>query len=339
VYGETKQEVQAKLDAIRADVRAGTHPDAGNLSVGQLLEQWLKSSQAKTSTRTHEERERVVRLHLKPRVGRLKLAKLTALHVEGLYADLHADKVGPFAVRTAADLLAIALNHAVRLQLMPSSPAARVPKPRLPKPEKCFLTDAQVKALVSAAAGAACRPLLVLALATGCRQGEILGLSWDDVDLDGGSLTVRKSLSKTRGGFVLKEPKNPTSRRTVKLPAAAVEALAPLKASAVTAGLLAAPVFCTRTGGHLDKKNVIRAFRAVVTRANKGADAPAVPPAVRFHDLRHTVASLLLSKGCSLRAVAARLGHADPAMTLRVYAHVMPNDDAQLAERLDAVLA
>jgi integrase len=100
------------------------------------------------------------------------------------------------------------------------------------------------------------------------------------------------------------------------------------------------------TGGHLDKKNVLRAFRAIVRRANKtieaagaGDDGPKpIPAKVRFHDLRHTVASLLLSGGHSLRAVAQRLGHSDPAMTLRVYAHCLPNDDGQLAAGLERIL-
>jgi integrase len=109
------------------------------------------------------------------------------------------------------------------------------------------------------------------------------------------------------------------------------------------AGLLAAPVFCTRTGGYLNKNNVLRAFRAVVARANKASVEAEwwrpIPEGIRFHDMRHTVASLLLSKGHSLVAVSRRLGHAKPSITLNVYGHCTPTDDAQLANRLYAMMA
>jgi integrase len=105
--------------------------------------------------------------------------------------------------------------------------------------------------------------------------------------------------------------------------------------------LMAAPVFCTRTGGHLDKKNVLRAFKAVVKAANSAKrpeDPDPIPPAMRFHDCRHTVASILLSAGQSLRAVSRRLGHSRPEMTLRVYAHCLPLDDERLAGEMDRVM-
>ncbi len=123
-----------------------------------------------------------------------------------------------------------------------------------------------------------------------------------------------------------------------------------LKAERMKNGLLSGPVFSTRTGGYLAKKNVLRAFRCVVKKANAAmrkaaegqtgeGDSKIIPEGIRFHDLRHSVASLLLSKGHSLRAVSQRLGHANPTMTLRVYAHCMPNDDAQLAEGLARLMA
>jgi integrase len=205
-----------------------------------------------------------------------------------------------------------------------------------------------------------CYPLLVLALSTGCRQGELLALSWDDVDLAKGTLTVRRSLAQTDEGFVVKEPKTAASRRTITLPGLAVSVLTDHKAAALKSGLLDAPVFCTRDGNWLLKRNVLRALRAVVRRANtppgkinkggrpKKGQAPRakdefemlklIPAKLRFHDLRHTVASILLSQGQSVRAVSQRLGHTNPALTLRVYAHCMPSDDPQLAAALNKML-
>lgn len=356
VYGNTKAEVQKKLDSLRTEVRTGNLPEAGSLTVGQLLDRWLTSDEQKSATRTHEERERLIKNHLKPRLGGVKLSKLNALHVEGLYADMVRDKVGPFAIRSAADVLSIALNAAVRLKLISSNPAAAVKKPKTPKREMLCLNDAQAKTVLAAAASAPIGPLVVAALGTGCRQGELLALTWEDVDLKNGTLTVRRSLAQTKAGFVTKEPKTSASRRTLTLPGFVVEALTALQALRLKAGLLDKPVFCTRNGGYLCKKNVLRAFRGVVAKANKGIRSAAeaaqddamadgeggvkpISEKVRFHDLRHTVASLLLSKGHSLKAVSQRLGHANPTMTLRVYAHTMPNDDAKLAEGLACMMA
>jgi integrase len=333
VYGQTKGEALAKLDQLRGEARVGTLPEGGAMTVGQLLDRWLESSKGKTGERTHEERERIVKNHLRPRVGNLKLAKVNALHVEGLASDMRRDGASAWTVQHAAVVFGTALGHAVRLKLIPSNPAMAVAKPKVPAKEMRCLTDRQAKELLDAAKGQNVYPLLVLALATGCRQGELLGLKWDDIDLKAGALTLRRSLSQTKAGFVLKEPKTAASRRTISLPDFALVVLTEHKAAQLKAGLLAAPVFCTRTGNHLGKRNTIRAFQAVVKRAKT------IPAGLRFHDLRHTHASLLLSKGQSLRAVSQRLGHSNPAMTLRVYAHCLPSDDAKLAEALGQMMA
>lgn len=360
VYANTKREAQTKLDGLRTEARAGNLPDSGSLTVGQMLDRWLATDKQKTAVRTQEERERLVKNHLKPRLGGVRLVKLNALHVEGLYADMARDGKGAFTIRAAADALSIALNHAVRLKLIRSNPSAAVKKPKTPKREMVCLTDAQAKAALAAAQSAQVGPLVIAALGTGCRQGELLALTWEDIDLKAGTLTVRHSLAQTKAGFVTKEPKTAASRRTLALPGFVVDAVTTLKAARAKAGLLGGPVFCTRTGGYLCKKNVLRAFRGVVAKANATARSAAenasperppngpsercdevklIPAKVRFHDLRHTVASLLLSKGHSLKAVSQRLGHANPVMTLRVYAHTMPNDDANLADGLARMMA
>jgi integrase len=290
----------------------------------------------------------------------MKLAKLTALQVEGPYADMAREGVGASTIRHAADMLGVSLSHACKLRLIPFDPAAAVSKPKEPAREMLFLNPDQVKILLDAGRDQRCYPLLVLALATGCRQGEPLALMWEDIDLAKGTLTVRRSLAQTDQGFEVKEPKTAASRRTITLRDLAVAVLTQHKARTMKAGLLSPPIFCTRGGGFLLKRNVLRALRAVIRRANtphgkiskggrpkKGAppcvqepfEMPKLVPAkLRFHDLRHTVASVLLSQGQSVVADSQRLGHSNPALTLRVYAHCMPSDDAQLASGLNRLL-
>jgi integrase len=360
VYGASKKEVIDKLDRFRSEARVGNLPDAAGLTVSQLFDRWLLSSKATTETRTYEERERLVKNHLRPRMGGLKLAKVNALHVESLYSDLARDGVGATTVRHVANVLGVAFSHACNLKLIPFNPVAAIKKPKAPKRQMLFLTPDQVKILLEATKGRPCYTLVVLALATGCRQGELLALTWEDVDLVKATLTIRRSLAQTDAGFQVKEPKTAASRRTITLPGLAVSVLTEHKALALKAGLLNAPVFCTRDGNWLLKRNVLRALRAVIRRANtpagkinkggrpKKGEAPHVkeefemlnliPARLRFHDLRHTVASVLLSQGESVRAVSQRLGHSNPALTLRVYAHCMPSDDPQLAAALNKML-
>jgi integrase len=290
----------------------------------------------------------------------LKLAKVNSLHVESLYTEMARDGVGATTIRHAANVLGVAFSHACNLKLIPFNPVSSIKKPKAPKRQMLFLTPEQVKILLEAAKGQPCYPLVVLALATGCRQGELLALTWEDIDLAKATLTVRRSLAQTNKGFLVKEPKTATSKRTIALPGHAVSVLTEHKAAALKMGLLDAPVFCTRDGNWLFKRNVLRALRAVIRRANtppgkiskggrpKKGMAPRaredfemlklIPAKLRFHDLRHTVASVLLSQGQSVRAVSQRLGHSNPALTLRVYAHCMPSDDPQLAAALNKML-
>jgi integrase len=159
-------------------------------------------------------------------------------------------------------------------------------------------------------------------------------------------MDVRRALSQVKGQFIIKEPKSQSSRRTVTLPLFAVTALQAHRAAALKGGRIPGPVFCTRTGGWLDKKNVRRAFRAIVAKANgaeqgraaeAGTQPDLIPERLRFHDLRHTHASALIASGSSIKAVSRRLGHADVSITLRVYAHLMPDDDEKLASQAGAL--
>lgn len=358
VFADSKQGVLDEIARLRAEARAGTLPDTGKLTTGQLLDRWLASSKPQTAPRTYEEREAVIRTHVKSRLGGTPLGRLTALHVEGFYADMARDKVGPSAARHAAAALVAALNYARRLRLVPFNPAEGVPMPPEPRREMLCLDRAQVRILLDAARPWACYPLLTLALGAGLRQGELLGLTWPDLDLDARTVRVRRALSWTRSdGFMIKEPKSKAAVRTVKIPPAAAVVLAEHRKKQLAAGLIRAPIFCTASGGYLSNRNVLRSLKSIIDRVNdpgrnwKGGrpkkDAPKpeprerlaiLPDGLRFHDLRHTVASILLSGGESLRAVSQMLGHANPALTLRVYAHCLPGDDEKLCAALERVI-
>jgi integrase len=326
VYGATKQEVQEKLRQLQTDALAGTLTDAGRLTVGEYLQRWLENTaQSKVRPTTYARYEQLVRLHVKPILGGVQLAKLRAVHVENFYAEMGRKGATAWTRKMVGVLLTAALRHAVRLQLIPFNPAADVVKARPDEREMAYLTGPQAKLFLAAARPCRLYALFALAVGSGMRQGELLGLQWPDIDFDRGTVAVQRSLAQVGGRFILKEPKSKRSRRTIQLPKFALDALREHRAAMLREGNIGAHVFCTRTGQPIGKSNLIRqVFRPVLGRANAGAakradesgTGPAVLPDIRFHDLRHTHATGLLAAGHSIKAVSQRLGHATVELTL-----------------------
>lgn len=335
VFGATKQEVLAEMARLRAEARAGVVPDAARVTVGQLMGRWLASRQGQDSPTTLESRAHHVAAHLAPRVGAVPLARFGRLHADGLVADLRRDGVGACMIEAAVGSLITALEYAVDLQLIPHNPAVGS-RPKRPGREMCCLSVDGARALLAAAKGYPIECLLALALASGCRQGELLALTWQDIDLERGALAVRRTLVRVKAGVSVKEPKTAAGRRTVSLPGFALESLRERRAARLRAGLIASPVFSTKSGKYAARRNVTRALAGVIRRAGRGGAV--IPDGFRWHDLRHTHASILLSQGCSLLAVSRRLGHSKPSITLNLYSHLLPGDDEKLSGALAATL-
>jgi integrase len=293
VYGATKAEVQEKLRQLQTDAATGRLSDAGNLTVGQFLDRWLATTKPTVATHTFIPYERDCRLYLVPHLGGVKLAKLTALHVEKLYTDLTAAGVSSSMQRKAGTTLRVALQHAVHpLHLIPHNPAADVPKPRHEPEDMQVLDPEQVSRFLAAARQDRLFALYAVALDSGAREGELFALAWADVDFDGSAISITKSLEETRGQLELKDVKTKKSRRRVPLSAFAMEALADHRKAMLAEGNYRpdAPVFCDTEGSWLRKSNVLRrSFRPILARAEL--------PAIRPYDLRHTSATLLLLAG------------------------------------------
>jgi integrase len=325
VYGATKREVQQKLQA------AAQHgmPDTSRLTVGQFLDRWLKTqvkpSRAATTTTRYEI---VIRLHLKPYLGSLRLAKLEPVHVEHLYAEQERQKVSARNRELSGVILQTAMGHAVRLKLLHYNPVRDLGKPRPVKREMAVWNQSQAASFLKAAAADRLHALYVLALTTGMREGELLALEWPDVDFAGAALSVRRTLEEIGGHLRLKEPKTAKSRRRIDLPVVALDALHEHRKRMLAEGHAAAPVFCDTDGGHLRRPNVARrSFQPLMKAAGV--------PTIRFHDLRHTAATMLLLQGVHPKVVSERLGHADVVITLGTYSHVLPTMQREAAAQLD----
>jgi len=280
----------------------------------------------------------LVRLHVCPTLGSTKLSALTPAHVQTLYRRKLDEDLAPKSVKYIHTTLHRALRQATRWGLVPRNAAAEANPPRVRTPEMSPLSPAQARTLLAAAEGNRLEALYVLAVSTGMRQGELLGLGWEDVDLDARTVRVRRTLTLAKGGPRLTEPKTKGSRRSIRLTVSAVDALERHQArqqseSAArghgwnTLGL----VFCTRQGTPIRRDNPHdKHWKPLLGRAGV--------PDIRFHDLRHTCATLLLTKGVHPNIVSEMLGHSSIAITLDTYSHVIPGLGEAAARAMEDAL-
>ncbi len=271
-------------------------------------------------------------------LGKVALAKLSAQQIQNLYTLKLDEGLATATVRQLHAVMHRALKAAVRLRLVYTNVADMVEPPRLTQQEMAILSEDHVRILLAAAAGDRLEALYVLALATGMRLGELLALKWHDVDVGSGGLHVRATLQRTKEGYVFAPPKTKRSRRRIALPATAAEALQRHHKRQAEERLRLGTVwsdndlvFANPMGEPLDGISVLRySFHTLLKRAGL--------PIVRFHDLRHTAATLLLGRGVNPKVVSEMLGHSNISITLNLYGHVTPHMQQQAADMMDRLL-
>lgn len=332
VYGATQAEVSEKLAKLRGEVLDGSMMLDDQLTVGQFLDRWLANS-VKMSVRptTYQSYSELTRLHLKPNIGSIKLAKLSPIHVQGLYAKLSDDGKTPRRVQMCHAVLHRALRMAVKWGLAARNVTDAVDRPRVPRREMQSLDVGQVGTLLTAIEGERLRGLWQLAVYSGCRIGELIPLQWSDIDLRAGTVSIRRGQVEVAKQVIVSEPKTARSRRTIKLPREAVQALVDHRARMLVEGLAGNPLVFINEAGGMISRNDCRSSWERIRKLTK-------MPKLRIHDLRHTNASLLLSAGVHAKVVSERLGHSTISLTLDTYSHVAPSLQEEAADKLSEVL-
>jgi integrase len=341
VSGAKRADVVAKVRAIEAKRDAGMIDAAGRApTVGEWLDHWLDNIAArKVRARTLESYRSTVRLHLRPGIGHHRLDRLQPEHLERLYGALSDKGLSPASILRAHRVLSRALRVASQRAKVARNVATLVDPPTVKRPETALPLSAQEARKVMAAAQThrnAAR--WTVALAVGLRQSEALALRWSDVDLDNGTLSVRRGLHRISGqGLVYEEPKADRSRRNLALPAQLVDALKAQRAAQLEERIAAGPlwedhdlVFAQPNGRPIERKSDWRAWKALLRQAGVRE--------VRLHDGRHTAATLLLSEGVHPRVVMEVLGHAQMRTTTDTYSHVMPALGRDAADRMGSAL-
>jgi len=332
IYGKTKLAVQQKLRECQQSGLIET----SRLTVGQFLEHWLENTvKPSLAPTTHARYLSVVKGYLTPYIGWMRLPKLEPVHVEQMYGAQARKGASLRNQELSGVVLGKALKAAVKLRLITTNPARDVDKPRPDKREMRVWTKEQVDSFLKVAAFDRLYAMYVLAITSGMREGELFALEWMDIDFAENAVTVNRTLENLNGALRVKEPKTKKSRRRIDLPRFAIEALHEHRKAMLAEGHAGGPVFCDTLGGYLRPQNVTRrSFQPIINRANQeGEDVPLI----RFHDLRHTAATLLLLAGENPKVVSERLGHASVTITLDTYSHVLPTMQKEAARKLDAL--
>ncbi len=334
IYGKSRGEVAKKLAAAIA-ARDGRSPmafDADRVTVAEYLQTWLESKENELAPSTYRKYEAMAHKRLIPALGSVKVAKLRAAHVEGYKARAIAEGLKSSTISHHMAVLSAALNRAVSWEIAAKNAASGVKRPKERGHKMRALTEPQAAALVEATKGTRREAFYRLAVTVGPRHGEIKALKWKDVDWDARLLTVERSVSTTNGAE-WGVPKNGEAR-TIRLPEKAMASLKRHRKAQLEERAAARRwrdpelVFPNTVGNVLSHTAVHKDLKRDLTNAGL--------PDVRFHDLRHTAATLMLRAGVPVHVASRILGHKDPAMTLRRYAHVLSDMQEAAADRMDS---
>jgi integrase len=333
-----RKDAEAVCTRLLYELDTGLDLEPGRVTTDGFVERWLRDyAQVRTAPKTSKRYGELLRLHVLPVIGGIPLAKLRPSHIQTVLARMLASGLSARTVLHAYRVIKVALGHAVKWQLLARNPADAIEPP---KPEASSINPpgpAAIVRILEAATRYPYQALIHAAVMTGLRQGEVLGLRWKDLDLDAGLLYVAQTVQwLPEKGFVFRSPKTSKSRRVVHLSPLTVTRLREHRQRQLEERVLLGPayrdndlVFASATGAPIDPANLRRSWKGIINRAEVGH--------VRFHDLRHAHATLLIQQGEHVKLISERLGHASIGITMDTYGHLLPGMQAQAAARLDAL--
>ena len=334
---DAEKDLRRRLTALDR----GVHIDPSALTVADYLDQWLDDvAPASVGPKALERYRGLCRNQIKNHLGDKQLQKLRPADIAAWLQALGKTGISIRSIRHAHGVLRTALAHATAVEIVERNVASIIKPPKPVRTEVEILNAEQISGALRKLEGHSIYPIAALAIGTGARRGEIAALRWNDLDLDVAAVRIERSLEQTKDGLRVKSPKTAAGRRTVSLPAFAVDALRDHRRQTLVLRLQLgigalppdAPVFGDFDGNWPNPYSISDRWRDVV-KSRK------LPKVVTFHALRHSHASALIAAGLDVVTVSRRLGHASPALTLSTYSHLFKNSDHQAAEAIDAALA
>ena len=335
-YFKTEKEAHVALRKMLQEKEQGMLLTGPQQTLKAYLDQWLEQVHKHViRISTYAMYRRVIDKHIIPTLGHIRLQRLTPQQVQAFYAQKIEQGYSPHWVKKFHIVLHAALENAVKWNLVAKNVCDLVKPPAVRRQEMQALTPEQARKLIEAAREDKLEAFLTLAVATGMRRGELLGLHWQDIDFEAGCLYVRRSVGRIGAlGIRESEPKTQSGKRRIELPTFVLQTLQrhheqqEVDQKSVGDRWRAQDiVFCNRYGGYIEISNLHVAFKRVLERAGL--------PDIRLHDLRHSAASILLSMGVNPKIVQELLGHSHISITLDIYSHIFPSMQKDAMQRLD----
>ncbi|HHW25907.1 MAG TPA: site-specific integrase [Firmicutes bacterium] len=304
---------QAEQEAVKlvAELQSGVYAAPEKTTLRDYLVRWLEDvCVPRLEANTVKAYRTCIELHIAPRIGQLWLSDIQPRHLQGLYADMAADGIGARTIELTHVTLHSALKQAVRWQMLSRNPAVGAVPPRPERRETKVLEPDKIGAVIRAARKTPIGDLVYLALCTGMRKGELLGLRWTDIDWAARTIQVRRNLVRVGKETIIKDTKTKSSRRSVPVDKMVIDRLRSMKAISKSEYVF------TQTDGKnpMDPSTVTHQFSRIAAAAGVSG--------LRFHDLRHTHATMLLSRGVNPKVIQERLGHSTISTTMDIYSHV-----------------
>ena len=337
-YFKTQHQGMDWLQLIHSQAQAGLNFAGAQMTLKDFLGQWLILIQGSIRPNTLIQYGQIVRDHILPWLGKFKVKDLRADQIQAVYSQKLKEGTSARTVILIHSVLHKALKQAVRLGIIIANPADAITRPKSRRKEMKTLSNIEAHRLLVAAKGTCFEAVYWLAISTGMRQGELLGLKWSDLDWNKQSLQVKRQIQRQAEGLVFIEPKSAAGRRMILLGPMTLEKLRAHKALQEEQRKIAGEgwqekdlMFPSSIGTPIDPSNLYHDFKKLLKASGL--------PDIRFHDLRHTAATLMLQQGSHPKIVQAILGHSDISLTLNIYSHVLPSMQEEAAEKMDELLA
>ncbi|MBI5954429.1 MAG: site-specific integrase [Chloroflexi bacterium] len=328
-YAKDQKAVRDWLAKTQIELRQGILVKDDNITFEKFVTDYMENVR-KNSLRpkTFEVYSYLLKLHINPEIGHIKLVQLRPDHLQSLYAKKVTSGLSKRTVQFMHAIIHKALKQALKWGMVNRNVADLVEAPK-PKRQSLTVWDSQqVNTFLSSCKDHRFFPIFVVAIYCGMREGELLGIHRENIDLSKGTIRVMHQAQSLKGGMVITDPKTESSKRLITVPKTALDVLkSHIKGLENKTGL----IFSTSTGKPISPSNLQKAFREETEKAGL--------PRIRFHDLRHTSATLLLEAGVHPKVVQERLGHSQISMTLDLYSHVLPSMQKEAADKMEDILS
>lgn len=339
----TKKDCEKAMSELITQIQNGNYFEESGLLFKDYLKKWLNSYQSNVSPRTYIRYENDINKYISIHLGNIEISNLKPLHIQDFYNHcLKKLNLSPTTVIHFHAIIHKSLSQAVKWQLINFNPADSVEKPKKIRKEMVVWTQEEVNEVLKRTKDMTIYIPILLAVGTGMRRGEILGLTWDNVDFDDSVIYVQKQLQKINDQLILMQPKTKRSIRKITISTNIISVLKELKKEQFKNRLYLGEnynknsfVVCQNDGRPYDPGYITKNFGRILKRICPELNIPIIS----FHDLRHTHATLLLKAGVNPKVVAERLGHTTVSMTLDTYSHVLPDMQKEVAEKIDKILS